>query len=122
METLLSMSLKGSTASDESVGTKHKVSGSNLPIETEMEKIMTKTERVLEAFKNGEQMTSKQMKARFGIANPTATVDSLRKNGYAIYSNPRKNSKGERRNFFRLGTPTRRVVAAGYRALAAGLV
>ena len=80
---------------------------------------MTKTERVLAALRNGEQLTSKQITARFGVSNPTALVDTLRKTGYAIYSNARTNSKGESRNFYRLGTPSRAVVAAGYRAMAA---
>ena len=79
----------------------------------------SKTSRVLEAFKAGEQLTSKQIRARFGVANPTAMVNTLRQTGYAIYSNARTNKKGETRNFYRLGTPSRAVVAAGYRALAA---
>ena len=79
---------------------------------------MTKTERVLAALRNGEQLTSKQITARFGVANPTALANTLRKTGYAIYSNARTNSKGETRNFYRLGTPSRAVVAAGYRSLA----
>jgi hypothetical protein len=78
---------------------------------------MTKTERVLTALRNGEQMTSKQITARFGVANPRALVDGLRKSGFAIYSNARTNKKGVTRNFYRLGTPSRAVVAAGYRAL-----
>ena len=85
----------------------------------ESEYNMTKTERLLEAFKNGEELTSKQIHARFGIGNARATVSALRMQGYAIYANPSTNSKGETRNFYRLGTPSRAVVAAGYRALAA---
>ena len=79
---------------------------------------MTKTERVLKALRMGEEMTSKQIKARFGVANPHAMVDGLRKHGFAIYSNARMNKKGVTHNFYRLGTPSRAVVAAGYRALA----
>lgn len=81
---------------------------------------MTKTERVLTALQNGEQLTVKQIRARFGVANPTALINHLRKNvGVAIYSNARTNKGGETRNFYRIGTPSRAVVAAGYRALAA---
>ena len=80
---------------------------------------MTKTERVLKALRMGEELTSKQIKARFGVANPAALIDSLRRNvGVAVYSNPRTNSKGETRNFYRIGSPSRAVIAAGYRALA----
>lgn len=83
---------------------------------------MTKQDRLIEALKNGEELTVKQIAARFGIANPTATVSDLRlRSGYAIYANQRKNSKGFITKY-RLGNPSRAVVAAGYRALAAGLV
>ena len=83
---------------------------------------VTKQGRLLEALRNGEQLTAAQIKARFGIANPTATVSDLRFNGFAVYGNRRTNSKGEYVTKYRLGTPSRRVVAAGYKALAAGLV
>ena len=80
---------------------------------------MTKTDRVLEAFQNGEELTAKQISSRFGAGNPASIVQSLRFRGFAIYSNARTNSKGDVKNFYRLGTPSRAVVAAGYRAMAA---
>ena len=82
----------------------------------------TKQARLLEAFKNGEQLTAKQITYRFGIANPTATVSDLRFAGFAIYANQRTNNKGQTFTKYRLGTSSREVVAAGYKALAAGLV
>lgn len=83
--------------------------------------VKTKQERLLEAFKNGEQMTSAQIKQRFGIANPTATVSDLRYEGFAIYANKRTDSKGRTSTKYRLGTPSREIIAAGYRALAMGI-
>jgi hypothetical protein len=83
----------------------------------------TKQERLIEAFKSGEKLTAAQIKARFGIANPTATVSDLRiRGGFAVYANKRTNKRGETFTKYRLGTPTRAVVAAGYRAMALGLV
>ncbi len=80
---------------------------------------LTKSERLVEALKTGEKLTAAQIKARFGIANPTATVSDLRLNGgYSIYANPTKDSKGRAVTKYRLGTPSRAVIAAGYRALA----
>jgi len=79
---------------------------------------MTKTDRVLQALMGGEELTAKQIKARFSVGNPAEVVRQLRFKGFAVYSNPKKNSKGETKNFYRLGTPSRKVVAAGYRALA----
>lgn len=78
----------------------------------------TKQERLIQALRNGEQLTGKQIASRFGIANPTATVSDLRYAGFAVYANKRTNKRGETFTKYRLGTPTRAVVAAGYRALA----
>ena len=82
---------------------------------------MTKTNKLLEALKGGQEFTSKQIASRFGIANPTATVSDLRYNGWAVYANKRTNSRGETFTKFRLGRPSRQVVALGYRALSMGL-
>lgn len=83
------------------------------------EETMTETKqgRLLEALQSGEQLTAKQITARFGIANPTATVSSLRFAGYAVYANQRKDESGRKTTKYRLGRPSRAVVAAGYRAL-----
>lgn len=82
----------------------------------------TKTGKLLEALQSGEKLTAKQIGARFGIANPTATVSNLRFQGYAIYLNNHVDTKGRETQKYRLGTPSRRLVAAGYKAMAAGLV
>lgn len=78
----------------------------------------TKIERVLTSLQNGETLTAAQIESRFGVGNARATVSDLRMKGYAIHANPRKNSKGDTKIFYRLGTPSRAVVAAGYAALA----
>jgi len=81
----------------------------------------TKTNALVNALKNGEELTSAQIRSRFGIANVTAAIHYIRSNlGYAVYLNERKNSKGETLTKYRIGTPSRKVVAAGYRALTAG--
>lgn len=79
---------------------------------------MTKKARLLKALKSGEQLTAKQIASRFSIANPTATVSDLRFDGYAVYGNASKLSDGTEVTRYRLGTPTRAIVAAGIRALA----
>ena len=79
----------------------------------------TKTQRLIDALQTGEEHTSKQISARFGIANPTATVSDLRlRQGYAVYANQRTDTKGRVTTKYRIGAPRRAVVAAGYRALA----
>ena len=83
---------------------------------------VTKTDKVLSALKAGEQLTEGQVKARFGAANPRALMSSLRMKGYAVYANTHKDTKGRETTKYRLGTPQRSVVAAGYKAIAAGLI
>ena len=84
---------------------------------------MTKTEKVITALKNGEKLTAKQIATRFSVGNPAEVIRQLRFKGFAIYCNPSTDSKGTTRNFYRLGAPSRKMVAmaykAGYRALAA---
>lgn len=79
---------------------------------------MTKQERLIEALQKGQELTAKQITQRFGIANPTATVSDLRFAGFAVYANKRTNRLGDTYTKYRLGRPSREVVAAGYRALA----
>lgn len=79
---------------------------------------MSKQDRLLEALQNGEELTAKQIKARFGLQSPTTTISDLRlRNGFSIYANKRVDTKGRVSTKYRLGSPSRAVIAAGYRAL-----
>lgn len=78
----------------------------------------TKQSRLLEALQRGEELTANQINYRFDIPNPTAAVSALRFQGFAIYANKRTNKRGDTFTKYRLGRPSRAVVAAGYRALA----
>ena len=80
---------------------------------------MTRQEKLLNALYNGDQLTAKQIASRFKAGNPHEVVHSLRLMGYSIQCVPFTNSKGVVKNFYRLGTPSREIVAAGYRALGA---
>ena len=81
---------------------------------------VTKQERVLEALQNTNRgLTAAQIEARFGVGNARSTVSALRMKGFAIFANQHTDTKGRTKTFYRLGTPPRSVVAAGYRALAA---
>ena len=68
------------------------------------------TTRVYKALVlKGEQLTARQIAARYKLANPYDAIYTLRKEGYPIYLNERKNSKGEVTNKYRFGTPTRKM-------------
>ena len=84
---------------------------------------LTKQARLIEAFEQGAELTAKQITQRFGFANPTATVSDLRlRSGLAIYANKRTNKLGGVTTKYRTGKPSRAIVAAGYRAMALGIV
>ena len=67
----------------------------------------------------GRQATAKQMGAWFGASASTvaARVSDLRSAGYAVYANKKIDTKGRTSTFYRVGTPTKAVVAAGIAAL-----
>lgn len=80
------------------------------------------TEKLYNALvRNGEELTAKQIASRFNIANPHDAVYDLRQNGYAIYLNEHEDSNGRVTKKYRAGRPSRELIAAGYRAMAAGL-
>lgn len=74
--------------------------------------------KVLNALTEGQALTSKQIKARFGAGNPQAVIQALRFSGYSIYLNRHKDTKGRVTKKYRLGTPSRAIIAAGYKAMA----
>ena len=75
---------------------------------------MTKTDRLLTAFQNGESLSEAQISARYDIPNVTAMITYLRGQGYPIYTN---NVRG--RTTYRLGKPTSAMNAAAYAVLGA---
>lgn len=78
--------------------------------------------KVLNALTEGQALTSKQIKARFGAGNPQAVIQSLRFSGFPIYLNTHKDTKGRVTKKYRLGTPSRAIIAAGYKAMASKAV
>ncbi len=79
----------------------------------------TKAAKVVAALENGTELTAKQISARYGVKNARALVSSLRMQGYPVYLNKRVSTyDGETYSKYRLGTATRSVIAAGYRATA----
>ena len=70
----------------------------------------------------GNERTAAQMANFYGttVGSVQARISEMRtKTGIAVYANKRTDSNGRTKTFYRVGTPTRAVVAAGYKALAA---
>jgi len=72
---------------------------------------MTKAQRLLKFLEAGNTATPNQMKRMFGIANPSAMVYKLRTEGNCIYANPSKLKDGSPVTRYRLGTPSKAMVA-----------
>lgn len=82
----------------------------------------TKTFKLFEALYQGEAVTAAQASKRFGIKNIAAEASRIRQAGYAVYANTRVAGNNAKVTEYVIGKPSRKVVAAGYKALAAGLV
>jgi hypothetical protein len=79
----------------------------------------TKQEAVLQYLQSGADLTEGQARSRFGVQNLSAVASSLRYKGFPVYANRKTFNNGHTATVYRIGTPTRAVIAAGYRALAA---
>lgn len=72
--------------------------------------------RLLAYLKTGRDITANQARQRFGITNVSQRIEDLRLAGYAIYCNTKKTSNGRTIRAYRLGTPTKAMIAAAYRS------
>ena len=75
--------------------------------------------RVEAALEAGEALTASAIKNRFGAANPGAVIQSLRFKGFPVFLNT--NSKTGAK-VYRTGKAPRKVIGAGYQAIAKGLI
>ena len=80
----------------------------------------TKTFKVFSALQSGKALTASQA-SKMGVQNLSAEITRIRQNGFAVYTNSRKAGNGVKVTEYVIGKPSRKLVAAGYRALALGL-
>ena len=81
----------------------------------------TKTGKIFAALQKGEKLTASDAAHRFGVKNLSAEASRIRQAGYAVYANSRKAGNGVQVTEYVIGKPSRKLVAAGYRAMALGL-
>jgi hypothetical protein len=58
--------------------------------------------RLLDTLRMGTELTAKQIRSRYMVANPHDLVYRLRENGHRIELIERVNSKGVTKNFYKL--------------------
>ena len=73
---------------------------------------LSKTQKVLNLLTKGESVSWKALRNKFDLRSPTQMIGKLRNQGVMIYTN--KSSKGVS---YRVGTPSKAVIAAGQKAL-----
>jgi hypothetical protein len=82
----------------------------------------TKTHKLFTALKSGEKFTASAAEKRFGVKNIAAEASRIRQAGFAVYANSRLAGNGVQVTEYEMGQPSRKLIAAGYRAMAMGLV
>jgi len=75
--------------------------------------------RILKVLESGRQYTPAQLAGLTGSSQDSIRprISELRSEGYAVYTNTTKNGK----TAYRLGTPSRKMVAAAYSMMGSGL-
>jgi hypothetical protein len=81
----------------------------------------TKTFKLFNALYKGETVTASAAEKRFGIKNISAEVSRIRQNGYAVYANTRVAGNHVQVTEYAIGRPSRKLIAAGYKAMQLGL-
>jgi len=81
----------------------------------------TKTYKLFKTLQAGERITPASADTKLGIKNLSAEVSRVRQMGFAVYRKNRVAGNGVEVIEYVMGTPSQELVAAGYRALAAGI-
>ena len=82
----------------------------------------TKTFKLFTALRNGEAVSPAAAEKRFGIKNMSAEVSRIRQAGFAVYANQRTAGNNVHVTEYVIGKPSRKLVAAGYKAMSLGIV
>ena len=81
----------------------------------------TKTHKLFTALQAGEKVSPAQAEKRFGIKNISAEASRIRASGFAVYANRRMAANHVEVTEYRIGKPSRKIVALGYKAQAMGI-
>ena len=73
---------------------------------------LSKKQKVLNLLSKGNNVAWTTLRNRFDLTSPRAMVDTLRSEGHVIYANTIGG-----KTFYRLGTPSAAIIAAGIEAV-----
>jgi len=80
--------------------------------ETRGRKSLSKKQKLLNLLSKGSNVAWTTIQTKFELESPRSMIDTLRAEGYMIYGNRVGGKK-----YYRMGMPTRAIVAAGIKAL-----
>ena len=80
---------------------------------------MSKQTKLLNSMYTGKEYTAKQITGSFGIAHPASAIRNLREQGHCVYSNKSTLSDGTVTTKYRIGRPTKAMIAVANRVLGA---
>jgi predicted transcriptional regulator len=72
---------------------------------------MSKQAKLLNYLSKGNEVTARQISGSFGLRNPHEAIRQLRSQGNCIYSNRKTMSDGTVTTKYRIGAPSKRMVA-----------
>lgn len=75
--------------------------------------------KVLRHLLKGNEITASEISGKYGAGNPTEVIRQLRMKGYAVYGNKTNLWDGTPTTKYRIGTPSRAMVAAAYQSVGA---
>lgn len=76
---------------------------------------MSKQLKLLNHLQNGAEVTARQIAGSFGLKNPHDAIHQLRNQGHCIYSNKATLSDGTETTKYRIGKPSKRMIAIANR-------
>lgn len=76
---------------------------------------MSRQAKLLKHLVAGNSVTAKQIEGSFGLKNPHGAIYNLRNEGHCIYSNTAKLADGTETIKYRIGKPSKRMVAVAAR-------
>lgn len=81
-------------------------------VETRGRKTLSKKQKILNLLSKGQNVAWTSIQKQFDLESPRSMIDTLRAEGHMIYGNRVAGKK-----YYRMGVPTRAIVAAGIKAL-----
>ena len=80
---------------------------------------MSKHAKLLNHLQNGHSVTARQIEGTFGLKSPARAVAYLREQGHCVYANRVTLSDGTEGTKYRIGKPSKRMVALANTVLGA---